>query len=503
MNSDFVQFDFSWLSIIPPLTAILMALLTRQVIISLLLGIILGWIIVNNGNPLTGLIDTMTVLISVFAVADQARVIVFTLLMGSLLFLMSRAGGVVGFVQWMQRKQWGQTRRSAQLLAWCIGLGVYIESTITCLVVGTVARPLFDRQRISREKLAYICDSTASPVCLLIPFNGWGATILGLLAVQASHQHLGDFSPLTLFIMSIPLNFYVFTSVLMVLWVCWRDWHIGPMKVAEQRAMEQGQCLCLDSDAQLEQTMIQQPMKAGLTPGARFMIVPLTTMMLMVIVGIVMTGVIGAAQAGVTTLTAIECLRYASGSTAVLWGVSSAIVMLTVMLLSTRRFSLAEIISNILQGASGMIAMATLMLLAFAIGATCDALNTGPWIAQSVAPYLTPALIAPLVFCVSCLIAFATGTSWGTFAIMIPLALPLAHAFQLEGEAFVSLPLVLSAVLGGGVFGDHCSPISDTTVLASMASCCDHIDHVRTQLPYALIAASLSLFGYFAVGLML
>ena len=196
-----------WLSVVPPVLAISMAIATRQVTVSLVAGIWVGWLIHDGWNPVSGTGAAITAIINVFVDAGQTRVIVFTLLMGSLLILMQRGGGIDGFLAWISRWAWSQTRRGAQLMASFIGLGVFIESNITCLVVGTVSRPLFDRLKISREKLAYICDSTSAPVCMLIPFNGWGATVLGLLGAQAALGNLGDAGPLTVFMAAVPLNF--------------------------------------------------------------------------------------------------------------------------------------------------------------------------------------------------------------------------------------------------------------------------------------------------------
>ena len=198
----------------------------------------------------------------------------------------------------------------------------------------------------------------------------------------------------------------------------------------------------------------------------------------------------------------MDYLDSASGSTAVLWGVRAALAVLAVLLSASGVLKPGDLVDISFRGAGAMLPIATLLVLAFGIGAICDTLGTGPFIAAQVTPYLTPLLVAPLVFLVSGAIAFATGTSWGTFAIMIPLALPLAATMHLEGAA-VSLPLVLSAVLGGGVFGDHCSPISDTTVVSSLAAGCNHIDHVRTQLPYALVTGAASIVLYFMAGLLL
>ena len=240
--------------------------------------------------------------------------------------------------------------------------------------------------------------------------------------------------------------------------------------------------------------------KDGATPRLGNMLVPLLAMVAMVIAGIGITGTAGVRAAGITDPGLMDYLNQASGSTSVLWSVTLALTLAAIMSAQQRIFTMQEFVDLSFKGAGGMLPLAVLLILAFAIGDVCDALGTGPWVAARVQPFLTPVLVAPLVFLVSGFIAFSTGTSWGTFAIMISLAVPLVATFNTDATV-VSLPLVVSAVLGGGVFGDHCSPISDTTVVSSMAAASDHIDHVRTQLPYALVAGVVALGLYLIAGM--
>ncbi|HJO38003.1 MAG: Na+/H+ antiporter NhaC family protein [Vicinamibacterales bacterium] len=494
-----METTFGWFSILPPVLAIGMAIATRQVTLSLVAGIWLGGVIQAGWNPLAGTGTAVTAIIDVFVDAGQTRVVVFTMLMGSLLILMQRSGGIDGFLAWIGRWTWSQSRRGAQLMASIIGLGVFIESTITCLVVGTVSRPLFDRLKISREKLAYICDSTSAPVCMLIPFNGWGATVLGLLGAQAALGNLGDSGPLAVFVAAVPLNFYSIAAVVLVFIVSATGWHIGPMKEAERRAAEEGKVLRDGARPVVDDEVIMTPRKPEARPRLDNMMVPLVAMVLMVFAGIAITGRAGVSAAGLENPGLMDYLNQASGSTSVLWAVLLALALMAVMSLSQGIFTVQEYVDLSFKGAGGMLPLAALLVLALALGATCSALGTGPWVAQQVQPFLTPALVAPLVFLVTGFIAFATGSSWGTFAIMMPLAVPLAATFNAEAVV-VSVPLVVSAVLGGGVFGDHCSPISDTSVVSSMAAASDHIDHVRTQLPYALVAGGAAFVVYLVVG---
>lgn len=382
-----------------------------------------------------------------------------------------------------------------------VGLGVFVESTITCLVVGTVARPLFDRHRIAREKLAYICDATSAPVCMLIPLNSWGAVVLALLGAQASVGRLGGEAALGVFLAAVPLNFYALLSVLLVFVVAATGYDIGPMRGAERRALEREPRA--DGASKGPSSAGTAGGLAGEPPGSArtwHLAAPLAVMMGTVLAGIAVTGVAGVRAAGLVAPTLIDYLEHASGSTAVLAGVLAAIAVLGAAATTSGAVRPRELLEEAARGARSMLPIASLLVLALGIGAVCEALGTGPFIAARAAPLLTPALAAPVVFLTSGVIAFATGTSWGTFAIMIPLAVPLAAAMQLnDGGLF--LPLVVSAVLGGGVFGDHCSPISDTTVISSAAAGSDHIEHVRTQAPYALAAAAVTVVLYLLAGL--
>ncbi len=490
--------SFGWLSLLPPALAIGLAVATRRAIPALLVGIWVGWLIVTGWQPPAATAAAARGIGGVLTNPGQARVVLFTVLMGVLIEWMRQSGGIAGFLRWARGRSWSNTPRGARLMAAATGLGVFIESTITCLVVGAVARPFFDRHRIAREKLAYICDATSAPVCMLIPLNSWGAVVLALLAAQAELGRLGDRPPLGVFLAAAPLNFYAILSVLLVFAVAATAYDIGPMRDAERRARDAATPDDESADA-------HAPDEAAGRPGAGRALnlaLPLAVMMGTALVGIAATGIAGARADGVADPALMDILGHASGSTAVLAGVLAALAALGATATSVGDAGVRELADAAWRGAHSMLPIATLLVLALAIGGVCEALGTGPFIAARAAPLLTPALAAPVVFLTSGAIAFATGTSFGTFAIMIPLAVPLAAAMQLDGGA-VSLPLVVSAVLGGGVFGDHCSPISDTTVISSAAAGSDHIEHVRTQAPYALAAAAGAVVLYLLAGLLM
>jgi len=468
---------FGWLSILPPLLAIVLAVRTKQVYISLLLGIWLAWTIIAGWNPVRGAITTVDGLIEVFTDPDNTRVILFSALIGAVITLTQRSGGMQGFVRWVVDRGLVKTRRSAGLLAWFLGLVIFIESSICVLVSGAVSRPIFDRLKISREKLSYILDSTSAPKCVIIPLNAWGAFVLGLLATQ------GISDPVRMFVSSIPLNFYAFLALLLVLAVVLTGRDFGPMAVAEKRVREEGKLLRDGAEPLVSDEVVMMDTKPGIPERAINMVLPVTVMVVTMPVVLLITG-----QGNI---------MQGSGSVSVLWSVIAAILTAGIAYRAQGLMTMREIVDLVMKGIGGLIPLAALMMLAFAIGDACDALGTGPFTARVADATLPTFLLPAVLFIVAGFIAFSTGTSWGTFAIMIPIAVPMVQIIGLHPG------LALAAVLGGGVFGDHCSPISDTTIISSMASATDHIDHVRTQLPYALAAGAGATLLYLIAGIVL
>jgi len=356
--------------------------------------------------------------------------------------------------------------------------------------VGALYRPVFDRLRISREKLAYLTDSTSAPSSILIPFNAWGAFIMGLLLVQ-------DFDrPFATLFKALPYNLYPVFTVILVFFIIFRQKDFGPMRKAEKRAFEEGKVLADDAKPMMSSEITVLEKKDGIHARTRNMIIPIAVMVLAMPFMLVYTGwdaVQG--EPGLTTGAKIlRAIGQSSGAASVLYSVLTALLVATVLYGVQKLISGKEMVDLALKGMSGMIPLALLMVLAFAIGNLCNELGTGQFVADVSRGWLSPHLVPLIVFLVSCFIAFSTGTSWGTFAIMISIAVPMAQS--LDSNVY----LAIAAALGGGVFGDHCSPISDTTIISSMASACDHIDHVKTQLPYALTAGFLTALVYLVLG---
>ena len=484
--------DPTWTSLLPPVVAIGLAIGTRQVYLSLGAGVWLGFTILTGWNPLAGLGAAVDGLVSVLGDAGNARVLLFTLVIGALIATVEASGGVAGFVDWLERRRLVTGPRGARLLAFAVGVVIFIESNITVLVAGSVSRPLFDRHRRSREMLAYLIDSTSAAVCVVVPLNAWGAYVLSLLAEQ------GVEDPVRLFAASIPYNVYALAAVALAAFVAVTGWAVGPMRRAEARAargelFEPGAAPDVDEEALV-------PARVGTAPPrALNMVLPLAVLVLTMPLGLFVTGRAAVAEAVLVepnaAATGLGVMLEGSGSTSVLWAVLAGLAVAWVLLLAQRALTVEQLTAVGLKGAGGMVGIALVLLLALGLGGVTRELGAGVFVASGVAGAgVGPALLLPLVFLTGALVSFSTGTSWGTFAIMIPIAVPAAAALGLPLAPF------LAASLAGGIFGDHASPISDTTIVSSLAAATDHIAHVRTQLPYALMAGGVAVVGFALIG---
>jgi Na+/H+ antiporter NhaC len=344
------------------------------------------------------------------------------------------------------------------MLAYIVGVIIFIESSITSLVAGTVAKPLCDKNGVSREKLAYICDGTSAPICSLIPMNGWGALLLGLI-VSAIDSNVISGDGVSLLIASIPYNFYAIFALLIVLSVIFFDFDIGPMKdtVAQPYKVQK----------------VNEVIKTNPLP----MLLPLAVMILAVPVGLYLTGK--------------GDIFKGSGSTSVYYAVIVTLIFMYIYYVSTRLLSHKKYFEGFYEGLGEMIPVTMILLFAIFIGKIIGDLGTAKYLANMLHGNISPVFIPVLIFLVASITAFSTGTSWGTFSIMMPIGLALGADMGLD------IPLVIAAVISGGIFGDHASPISDTTIISSMAAGCDHVEHVRTQLPYALLGGILASIAFF------
>jgi tetracycline resistance efflux pump len=487
--------EYGFLSIIPPIVAIVLALRTKQVYIALLFGIWFSWFIINDWNFLEGTIAMIEGMVTVFQSEGNTRTIMFSALVGALLIFIQYSKGVEGFIQLINRKlikledkKAGYSRVMVQVLAAFTGLLLFVETSISALTVGALYRPIFDKLKIPREKLAYIADASSAPSSILIPFNAWGAFIMGLLLTQ------GVDNPFSVMLASIKYNFYPLLAIAIVFIIILTKKDFGPMKKAEKRTKETGLLMNPNSKPLVSDEITSFPPKEGIQAKAYNMIVPLLIMVFMMPVNLIYTGWNAVQTSSSFFNHAMEAIGKGSGSSAVLYAVITALLVAMAMYFIQGIMKPKEAVALTLKGISELMPLALLMLLAFAIGDACKELETGVYIANVTKGWLSPELLPAVVFIISSFIAFSTGTSWGTFAIMLAISIPMSNIHGAE------LTIIVAATLGGGVFGDHCSPISDTSIISSMASASDHIDHVKTQLPYALIGGLITTALYVLIG---
>ena len=464
------MYDPNILSVIPSLLAIALAILTRQVVISLGIGIWIGNCLLFEANPLSGLGLGIESLIQVFGSASDTKVIIFTLIIGGLIATIERLGGVRGFISLLESKEWVDSPTKAKWLAYSTGIVVFIESNITLLVAGSISRPLFDKYKIAREKLAYIIDSTSAPICIMIPLNAWGALVIGLISANGIEE------PMQVFIHAIPFNLYPIIAILFAAIVILFDLELGSMRAAQERVAQ-------NKPARKQHHLSNEGLyRDNDGDKARYMLLPIIVMVLSMPISLYLTG--------------DGDIMQGSGSTSVLWAVLLALLASWILGLHSRKMSVDQLMQVFLKGSGQFLPIAVILLFALALGDIANLLGTGAYVAVLAQKALPLSLMLPLLFLISSVIAFSIGSSWGTFAIMIPLSIQISLSLGLAPAVF------LAAVLSGAVFGDHASPISDTTVVASMASGTDHIEHVKTQLPYALLSATLATAGFYLVGVL-
>ena len=487
--------EYGFLSIIPPVIAIILALRTKQVYIALLFGIWFSWLIIEGWNPLQATLSMVEGMVNVFQSQGNTRTIMFSALVGALLIFIQFSRGVEGFINIINKKlvnleskKTGYSRVMVQILATLTGLLLFVETSISSLTVGTLYRPIFDKLKIPREKLAYIADSSSAPSSILIPFNAWGAFIMGLLLTQGIEQ------PFSVMIASIKYNFYPLLAIILVFVVILSKRDFGLMKKAEKRTKETGLLMNKGSKPMVSDEVTSFPPKEGIPAKAYNMVVPLLVMVCMMPINLIYTG-----WNQVKTYTSTfdhvqQAIGAGSGSSSVLYAVITALLVAIIMYMIQGFLKPKEAVNLTLKGVSELMPLALLMLLAFAIGDACKVLDTGNYVANATESWLSPQLLPAVVFIVSSFIAFSTGTSWGTFAIMMLISIPMANTHGAD------ITMVVAATLGGGIFGDHCSPISDTSIISSMASASNHIDHVKTQLPYALFGGLITVILYLIIG---
>ena len=523
-----------WLSIIPPLMAILLALLFREVVISLFVGVWAGAFIAG-GMRLDGifyfflsLLETVEkYIIQALNDSGHLSVIVFSLLIGGMVAIISRNGGMAGVVQSLSR--YAKTRRSSQFVTWFLGVAIFFDDYANTLIVGNTMRSVTDKFKISREKLAYIVDSTAAPVAAVAFITTWIGAELGYIddGISTLTNFPVEMTPYAIFISSLKYSFYPVLTLIFILLLIYSRREYGSMYHAEQRAIKTGQVSPRASamEAEEEHTEDLQPIKGAPLKWYNAFF-PVVTVILMTVVGLLSTGMsatydqilssggtldshswgaiwrgMGALWEGETPgffMKIGKLIGNADSYVALLWASISGVGLAFILSLGGRIMRLPDIVTTMIKGFKTMLPALIILTLAWSLAATTEDLHTATYLSSALKDSLNPYFVPPIIFILSALIAFSTGSSWSTMAILYPIAIPMMWVIcensGLGPDISMELLLnVIAIVLAASVLGDHCSPISDTTILSSLASDCNHIEHVRTQLPYALTVGSISL----------
>jgi len=484
-----------WTSLLPPLVAIALALAVRQVLIALAAGVWLGALFVEGFDPLRATLRSIDrYAVEAAADADHASILIFSLALGGMIGVITRSGGASGIAALVTRR--AKTAPRGQLATWFLGLLVFFDDYANSLLVGSSMRPITDRLRISREKLAFLVDATAAPVSSIALVSSWIGVEVGYIGEQLEARSI-DLDPYLAFLQTLPYRFYpwlmLFFGLLLVL--SRRDF--GAMRKAEERARSTGEVVRPGSRPASD--FDSSALADASEPRALLAIGPV-----LAVVGVALFGMYFDGRATVLAEGEALSLRSIFGSAssykALLWASVFGGVVAIVLSLATRALSLAKAMDAWIDGMKSMLLACVILVLAWSLGTICKELHTAEYVIQLIGDGLAPGLLPAMVFVIAAAVSFATGTSWGTMAILFPLVVPLADHLA-PGEMHILLGAI-SSILAGSVWGDHCSPISDTTIMSSMASSCDHVDHVRTQLPYALsVGIAALLFGEIGTGL--
>jgi len=463
--------DYGWLSLIPALLAVILAFITREPIVSLAVACLVGVLLMGGGFA-----GYPELLVKALGTRNFMWICMIELCIGVLIAFYQRCGAVKMFAQ--MTGSWAKSRKKIHILGWGLGMFIFFSDYFSPLFVGPVMRNMTDRARISREKLAYICDSTSAPMTVLAPVTGWAVYISGLLI--GIGPILDRKLAMSTFVKAIPFNFYAILTIIMVGLIA-LEWipEFGPMRRAEQRALKTGQVLRKGGVSMMSTELTELPVSKSGRPNIWLNF--FTPVLIVITINIASFIITGQAR--------------------VLSSFMLAVTVLGIAMLFQRIDNLRGLMKTFMSGVKGVMPAVLILAFAFAINEVSKEMGTAKYVVEMTKSWLNPIFLPLMVFLISAFISFATGTAWGTYAIMIVMAVPLSFEFT-QGQVTPLVLATIGAVAGGGVFGDHCSPLSDTTVLSSLGSACDHMDHVRTQLPYALVTAISASILYLILGIM-
>lgn len=478
---ELIDFSSSVWSIIPALLAIVLAIATRRVLVSLSAGIIVGALMLggwNIGSSFSYLSSNVVSLVYADgAINSNMNIVLFLLLLGVLTALLTVSGSNRAFAEWARNRIKG--RRGAKLLAASLVFVTFIDDYFHSLAVGAIARPVTDRFKVSRAKLAYILDSTAAPMCVMMPVSSWGAYIITLVGGLLATYSITEYTPIGAFVAMSSMNFYAIFSIIMVFFVAYFSFDIASMARHEKLALE-------NSEDELEET--------GAKGHVRNLVLPILVLIFSTVTMMIYTGA-SALVADGKEFSILGAFENTVVGTSLVVGGTCSILVSTLLIIIDRQVSVPEYARSWIAGIKSMAGAIAILFFAWTINKVVGDMQTGKYLSSLVSGNIPMQFLPVILFILSSAMAFSTGTSWGTFGIMLPIAAAMAANAAPE----LLLPC-LSAVMAGAVCGDHCSPVSDTTILSSTGAKCNHMDHVTTQLPYAATVAAATAIGYIVVG---
>jgi len=466
--------EYGFLSVLPPVLTIVLAVVSKNVFVSLFIGVFLGQMIISGWHLAAALDNTLYGFINTFQSSSNTITIASILLIGAIIYIIECSGGIEGFVEIIVKKRGIiGSKRAANIFTWLLGVVVFTSGSLSCMVVGSVSRPVNDALKVPHEKAAFLVHTTSTPVCVLLPLSGWGASLIGYLTSGGVPEETAT----AVMVQTIGLNFYCIIEVAaaLILAICQKDF--GPMKKAEERAASTG---LLDEPGSGIGLEMQESAGSGAKPRVINLLLPIGVLIATIVIVLFVSG-------GGNLLEG-------EGMRALLWGVFTSLITIWILCLCEGLYTLNQLVDVTFKGAGGMLSIAMILVFGFTMGTVVGELGTGLYLSSIFESMLTPALLPALVFVMACMISLATGTSMGTMAITSVIALPMAMTLG------VNVPLTAAAVFGGSIFGDHASPVSDTTIMSCSTTGCNIIDHVKTQAPYCAAFALASLVLYVIFG---
>lgn len=466
------------ISLLPPILAIGLAIRTRNVLFSIFVGLFVGILALSGYNPVLAFSKIIPEYIYVQVGEDyQVQSLTNLMIIGGFVTIIGATGGAAAFANSMRRLI--NSKVKTEVSMWLGGLFVWFSDSANSLIIGPIFQPLGDVYKVSREKFAYILDATSSPICALIPIISWGVYIMGLIEKELVAMPNTNHTPWSIFVSAVPFQFYSILTLLMVGYLAITQFDYGPMYKAQLRALS-GKLLN-DGAIPLRNTNDQE-MPSGVEAKAVTVVLPIVSVLIVMFTIFIMNGFPQEKLAGGVIRTGIS-LGFITGA-----------LIAVALSVKYKIFSLKDAEKYAFDGMKDMMYLVVLMIFSWSLGTVCKQLGTSNYIIQATESFLNPGFLPAILFFVASIMSLATGSSWGPYAILMPIGLPMAMAVGSP------IPVTVAAIISGGLFGDHCSPLSDTTLLASMGAASDHMDHFRTQFPYALTAAGVSLVLYVIAG---